>query len=93
MDDVIVAQHQDTQATTMSINSTGDIAVLGSKRHLALIDLDNPTEIVKRINLSNKYDLSRVLWNPNAVKKDVFLTTYNQRADIWQLTDGTGKKV
>ena len=59
----------------MSIDVSGNLALLGSRRYLSLIDLNKPKEVLRRINLTSKWDISRVTWNPTVVNQQYFLTT------------------
>jgi len=59
----------------MSVDISGNLALLGSRRNLTLIDLNKPKEVVKRISLSSKWDIGKVKWNPFEQNQHYFLTT------------------
>lgn len=59
----------------MAVDSEGKYAVLGTRRHLNLIDLDKPREVYRRLNLQSKWDISHVAWNPCASKREYFVAT------------------
>ena len=92
--DVVVSNHRKAQATAMGIDVTGSTAVLGSKRHLIMIDLDNPAVVKSKINVGIKYEMNKVLWNPSKDHGQYFLTTYNHNADVWQCNpDASGTRL
>nr|CAB3267714.1 ZF(RING)-3 zinc finger protein [Phallusia mammillata] len=92
-EDSIVAQHSNTQASAMSVNALGDLVVLGSRRHLTLIELKEPQKVVRRVHLTNKWDISHLFWNPSVAHNNFILTTYNQWADVWRFDEGMEKCV
>ena len=59
----------------MSVDVSGNLALLGSRRNLTLIDLNKPKEVVKRVSLSSKWDIGKVKWNPFDVNQQYFLST------------------
>ena len=44
------------------------------KRWIALIDLDNPSENVKKVQRQSKWEISVVQWNPHNSHKNVFVS-------------------
>ncbi|CAK8685131.1 unnamed protein product [Clavelina lepadiformis] len=86
-DGVIVAPHSNIQATSMSVDTNGEIIILASKRHLSLINFCQPNKVVKKVNLNSKWDISHVIWNPNRSHREFFITTYNQCTDLWQYNE------
>ena len=59
----------------MSIDLSGNLALLGSKRNLTLVDLNKPKEVLRRISLNNHWDITKITWNPSKLNQQYFLTT------------------
>lgn len=59
----------------MAVNAQGELVVLGSRRHLTLIELKEPQKVVRRISLTNKWDISHLFWNPSPANNQFLLTT------------------
>ena len=92
--DVVIWNHRNVKATAMSVDATGSIAVLGSKRQLVFIDLNNPTQELSRLKTGSKFELNQVLWNPAQSHKKFILTTYSQDCNIFEYSNDTkGTKI
>ena len=59
----------------MSVDFSGNFALLGSRRHLTLINLNKPKEVLRRNHLNSKWDISKVKWNPFVSNQQYVLTT------------------
>jgi len=59
----------------MAVNVPRHLVVLGSRRHFTLLDLKDPQKIIRRIHLSNKWDISNLLWNPSLSQSNLLLST------------------
>ncbi|XP_077975769.1 GATOR2 complex protein WDR59-like [Styela clava] len=88
--DVKTAQHPNIQANAMAVDFDGRYSVLGTRRNIILIDLNNPQEVARRLNRQSKWDISHVQWNPCFTKKQHFVATYSQWADLWTWDEGAG---
>lgn len=84
-----VAPHPAIQANSMGVDVLGKYCILGTRRHLIVVDLDQPKEVKRRINRQSNWDVTQVQWNPCIAKKEYFATTYSQTADVWTYNEGT----
>uniref|UniRef100_H2ZGY6 Uncharacterized protein n=1 Tax=Ciona savignyi TaxID=51511 RepID=H2ZGY6_CIOSA len=94
--EVLIAHHpnaQTGQTSCMSVDASHQLAMLGTRRCLTLIDLKQPNRVIKRVNLMNKWDVGSVLWNPTKANQKYFLTTYNQWTDVWEYEQATCKRL
>ncbi|KAG7176075.1 GATOR complex protein WDR59-like [Homarus americanus] len=83
----VVAEHRDLQANSMALDWRGEYTLLAGRRNLALISLDNPTEVVKRVSRTQqKYDVTAAEWNPTQSHGHTFS---GERAEICQWTEGS----
>nr|XP_006825086.1 PREDICTED: WD repeat-containing protein 59-like [Saccoglossus kowalevskii] len=89
----IVAEHRDLQANAMSVDCTGQFAILAGKRVWAVINLDTPQDVVKKLSRQSRWEVSVVEWNPHVLQKNLFAATSNQSADIWSWADGCGRQI
>ncbi|XP_047492636.1 uncharacterized protein LOC125041625 isoform X1 [Penaeus chinensis] len=86
----VVAEHRDLQATAMALDWRGDYTLLAGRRNLALISLDKPLEIVKRVNRTQqKYDVTAAEWNPKQALGHTFVIASGEKAEICQWTEGS----
>nr|XP_027223649.1 GATOR complex protein WDR59-like isoform X3 [Penaeus vannamei] len=86
----VVAEHRDLQATAMALDWRGDYTLLAGRRNLALISLEKPSEIVKRVNRTQqKYDVTAAEWNPKQALGHTFVIASGEKAEICQWTEGS----
>ncbi|ELT94839.1 hypothetical protein CAPTEDRAFT_124558 [Capitella teleta] len=79
----VVAEYRDLQASAMAVDHAGQLALLAGRRALAIVQLNKPTEIVKKIPRNSKWEISAAQWNPHPSHGHLFVTASNQRADLW----------
>ncbi|KAK7078551.1 GATOR complex protein wdr59 [Halocaridina rubra] len=85
----VVAEHRDLQASAMALDCNGEYTVLAGRRYLALISLDKPTEIVKRISRSQqKYDVIACEFHPSQTERKTFVIGSGERAEVCLWDDG-----
>ncbi|XP_014674400.1 PREDICTED: WD repeat-containing protein 59-like [Priapulus caudatus] len=80
--EIFVAEYRDLQATAMGVDRTGQYAILAGRKQLAIVDLDDPIEKVRRIARHSKYEVGVVQWNPHESHRDLFVVASNQSAEI-----------
>lgn len=59
------SEHRDLQATAMSVDWTGQWALLAGRRHLALQSLDkfdDNSECLRKFHRNSKYEVSAAEW-------------------------------
>ncbi|KAM9301671.1 GATOR2 complex protein WDR59 isoform 2-T2 [Gastrophryne carolinensis] len=86
----VVVEFRDSQATAMSVDCQGQLAVLSSRRFLYIVNLDTPTEGHRKISRQSKWDIGTVQWNPHEGYGHFFAASSNQRVDLYQWKDGIG---
>ncbi|XP_069174036.1 GATOR2 complex protein WDR59 isoform X5 [Procambarus clarkii] len=86
----VVAEHRDLQANAMALDWRGEYTLLAGRRNLALISLDKPSEVVKRVSRTRqKYDVTAAEWNPIQSQGHTFVLASGERAEICQWTEGS----
>ncbi|XP_064640221.1 GATOR2 complex protein WDR59-like isoform X2 [Lineus longissimus] len=85
--DNIVAKYKELQASCMAVDCSGQYAILGARKVLAFISLDNPKAIVRKLTRQSKWEVSAVRWNPHPSHSGIFVTASNQRADVYSWED------
>ncbi|XP_053558112.1 GATOR complex protein WDR59 isoform X2 [Bombina bombina] len=86
----VVVEFRDSQATAMSVDCQGQLAVLSGRRFLYIVNLETPTEGHRKISRQSKWDIGTVQWNPHESSAHFFAASSNQRVDLYQWRDGTG---
>ncbi|XP_028513190.1 GATOR complex protein WDR59 [Exaiptasia diaphana] len=82
--------HTDWPATVFSVDCTGSHAVLGARKGLAFINLENPSVIAKKVTRNSKWECGTTEWNPHISHKHTLVSVSNQKAEIWRWRDGSG---
>ncbi|KAK3866520.1 hypothetical protein Pcinc_027953 [Petrolisthes cinctipes] len=86
----VVAEHRELQANAMALDWRGEYALLAGRRTLALIALDRPSEVVKRVSRTQqKYDVTAAEWNPIQSQGHTFVLASGERAEICQWNEGS----
>ncbi|XP_031559913.1 GATOR complex protein WDR59-like [Actinia tenebrosa] len=82
--------HHDWPATIMSVDCTGSHVVLGARKGLGFIKMDNPSVIAKKVMRNSKWECGTTEWNPHLSHKDILASVSNQKAEIWRWREGSG---
>ncbi|XP_040265541.1 GATOR complex protein WDR59 [Bufo bufo] len=86
----VVVEFRDSQATAMSVDCQGQLAVLSGRRFLYIVSLETPNEGTRKISRQSKWDIGTVQWNPHESYAHFFAASSNQRVDLYQWRDGSG---
>ncbi|XP_073515805.1 GATOR2 complex protein WDR59 isoform X2 [Phyllobates terribilis] len=86
----VVVEFRDSQATAMSVDCQGQLAVLSGRRFLYIVNLETPNEGPRKISRQSKWDIGTVQWNPHDSYMHFFAASSNQRVDLYQWKDGSG---
>ncbi|KAL1490396.1 hypothetical protein ABEB36_013102 [Hypothenemus hampei] len=78
----IALECKDLQATAMSVDSTGQFALLAGRRSIALRNLDEEYENLFKFSRTSKYDVGTAEWNPTSQNKDLCAITTNERLEV-----------
>ncbi|KAL4630243.1 WD repeat-containing protein 59 isoform X1 [Arapaima gigas] len=87
----VVVEFRDSQATAMSVDSFGRHAVLSGRRFLYVVNLETPSEALRKIARQSKWDVGTVQWNPHESGAHLFAASSNQRVDLYKWQDGSGE--
>ncbi|KAI9550538.1 hypothetical protein GHT06_005241 [Daphnia sinensis] len=87
----VVAEHKDLQASTMAVDSSGQYVLLAGRRCLAIVDVENPTFVIKKFPRQSKWEVGSAEWNPHSHYSHWCAISSNQRTEIlsWNSTDLT----
>ncbi|XP_063862215.1 uncharacterized protein LOC135101864 isoform X1 [Scylla paramamosain] len=86
----VVAEHRELQANAMALDWQGEYTLLAGRRALALIRLNNPSEVVKKVSRTQqKYDVTAAEWNPTQSQGHTFVLAFGERAEICQWSDSS----
>ncbi|XP_053304954.1 GATOR complex protein WDR59 [Spea bombifrons] len=86
----VVVEFRDSQATAMSVDCQGQLAVLSGRRFLYVVNLETPMDGHRKISRQSKWDIGTVQWNPHESHAHFFAASSNQRVDLYQWKDGAG---
>ncbi|GIY95576.1 GATOR complex protein WDR59 [Caerostris extrusa] len=86
----VVADHRDLQANTMAVDRSGQYAVLAGRRHMGIVHLDQPSEIIHKTNRHSKWDVTIAEWSPH--ESESFAIACNQRAELYSWDQGEVKQ-
>lgn len=56
----------------MAIDHSGSLALLYGRRYLALVNLDEPAETLKKVQRQSKYEVGTADWNPTTTQGQLF---------------------
>ncbi|KAG8200611.1 hypothetical protein JTE90_022233 [Oedothorax gibbosus] len=74
----------------MAVDSTGQFAILAGRRHMGIVNLDNPTEVVHKTNRQSKWDVTTAAWSSH--QQQCFALACNQRAELYAWENGEVKQ-
>ncbi|XP_018901839.2 GATOR2 complex protein WDR59 [Bemisia tabaci] len=84
----IIAEHKDMQANAMAVDSSGTYVLLAGRRYLAIKNLNDPTDNLRKFPRQSKFDVGTAEWNLTSPNKHLCAISTNQRIEIlsWQQT-------
>ena len=62
---MITCQFKELQATCLSLNRDGKLGLLSGRRHLALLDMEEPQEVMKKVARKGGWEVGAAGWNPH----------------------------
>lgn len=87
--DRVCAQHPQVQANSLAVDSRSSLAALAGRRSITLVHLDQPTQTLKTIARSSKWDASASEFHP---RRSVFYAlSSSQNVEIYQLDQAVGR--
>ncbi|CAH1780353.1 unnamed protein product [Owenia fusiformis] len=87
--EIVVAEYKDLQANCMAVDCSGKHALLSGRKLLAVVELDKPTENIRKIPRQSKWEVSATQWNPHSSHSNLLVTASNQKAEVIGITEGT----
>ena len=63
--EMFTCQFKELQATTLCLSRDGRLGLLASRRHLALLDMEEPQEVVRKVARSSRWEVGAAGWNPH----------------------------
>lgn len=84
----LVGEYRDLGSSVMTIDSSGDVILLASKRVLQFINLSAPKHPHRIPRKNVKWEVNAAQWNPHKSSGTVFVVTRNNQADICSFQDG-----
>ena len=77
-------QFKELQATKLCLSRDGRLGMLSSRRHLALLDMDNPEEILRKVGRTSRWEVGGAQWNPHAQFSCHASVCCNDKLEVWQ---------
>lgn len=84
----LIGEYKDLGSSVMTIDSTGDLILLASKRVLQFINLSSPKHPHRIPRKNVKWEVNAAQWNPHKTDSTVFVVTRNNQADVCNFTNG-----
>ncbi|KAL0274103.1 UNVERIFIED_CONTAM: hypothetical protein PYX00_006613 [Menopon gallinae] len=83
-----VSEHRDLQANAMALDRDGNYILLAGKRHIAIKNLNEASDSLKKFPRHNKYEVGAAEWNPTSVYSQHCALSTNQKIEIFCWCDG-----
>ncbi|KJE97251.1 WDR59 protein [Capsaspora owczarzaki ATCC 30864] len=77
----------DQQPTCFSIDASGTLGVVASRKGLSIIDLEAPDQPARPLVHHTKWEINDVQWNPHTTRSSYIASTSNTKALIWNAAD------
>lgn len=79
----VCAQHNQIQANVISVDSRTSVVALAGRREITLVNLEQPTHVLKTIQRHSKYEVSASEFHP---KRSVcYALASNQSLEVYEL--------
>ncbi|OQR87302.1 hypothetical protein ACHHYP_09134 [Achlya hypogyna] len=75
----------EVNASTLSVDATGSVAVLAARKGLYVIDLESPYQPSRTLHHQTKWDVTVVKCNPHAMYKGLVASTSNHNTLLWNI--------
>ena len=81
--EVVTCQFKELQATCLSLSRDGRLGLLSGRRHLALLDMEDPQEIVKKVGRKGGWEVGAAGWNPHTQYSDHVALCCNDKLELF----------
>jgi len=87
--EIYTAEFKELQAGSLSVSRDGQLGVLAGRRHLALINMDDPKELVKKVGRTSRWEVGAAQWNPSSQYSNHIALFCNDKIEIyvWDSSD------
>ena len=87
--EIYTAEFKELQAGSLSVSRDGQLGVLAGRRHLALINMDDPKELVKKVGRTSRWEVGTAQWNPSSQYSNHIALFCNDKIEIyvWDSSD------
>ncbi|KDO20084.1 hypothetical protein SPRG_14623 [Saprolegnia parasitica CBS 223.65] len=75
----------EVNASTLSVDATGSVAVLAARKGLYVIDLESPYQPSRTLHHQTKWDVTVVKCNPHVLYKGLVASTSNHNTLLWNI--------
>ncbi|XP_023248559.1 GATOR complex protein WDR59 isoform X2 [Copidosoma floridanum] len=86
--DYVVTEHRDLQANTMAVDLTGSRVLLAGRRCLAIKNLEEESDALKKFQRQSKYEVGSAEWNPNLANCHLCAISSNTRVEVLNFMEG-----
>ena len=73
------------QASKLCLSRDGRLGMLSSRRHLVLLDLEEPEEILRKVGRSSRWEVAGAQWNPHSQLWSHVSVCSNDKVEVWKL--------
>ena len=76
-------QYKELQATKLCLSRDGMLGMLSSRRHLVLLDLEEPEEILRKVGRTSRWEVGGAQWNPHSQLASHVSVCSNDKVEVW----------
>ncbi|XP_034942224.1 GATOR complex protein WDR59 isoform X2 [Chelonus insularis] len=91
--DYVVTEHRDLQANTMALDATGTYVLLAGRRYLAIKQLDEECDVLRKFPRQSKYEVGSAEWNPTLSNYHCCAISSNTRIEILSFVGGSNQEL
>ena len=84
--EVFTNQFRELQATSLCLSRDGRQGLLASRRHLAILDMEEPGEIARKVARSSRWEVGGAGWNPHAHFSSTIALCCNDKLELYTCT-------
>ena len=81
--EIYTAEFKELQASSLCVSRDGQLGVLAGRRNIALINMDEPKELVKKASRTSRWEVGGAQWNPNSQYSNHIALFSNDKIEIY----------